>query len=797
LISNGELIARIDALASNAIGSSATDSSVSTERADALDRYYGRPYGDEIDGRSKVTSRDLAETVDWIMPSIMRVMLSSGNVVEFLPEGPEDVPLAEQESDATNHVMLEENNAFLYLHDWFKDALILRNGYVKTWWEETEKTTVEEYTGLFAEDVTKLLMGYEERGCDCEVLEQSENPVTLIIGDVPQEVPTFDLKLRVTTKKGAVKITAVPAEEVLVSKRCRGDLDDADYVEHKTVIRRTDLIEMGMPDDFVNTLPANSNEHSSDQTSRDRDGESWTDESIDHSMDEIEYRECCVRVDADEDGKAELRRVVIVGKKIPPGEEWNKEVPFQYFAFATPKRMPHRHMGESIYDEIVDLQLVKTILTRGLLDNTYGLTNAEFVINERANLDDFLVTKPLGVKRVEGKQPVEGSFSPINKPNILGQVLPAIDYIDKVKQVRTGVVPASTGVDANILKDVRRDSYMENLNQANAKIEMICRMFAEIGLKSLAKKVHALLIMHQDKPKMMRLRNKFVMVDPQQWKERENLKVTVGLGNGNREETKDTIRLIAEAQGILAQSYGLVGPEEAYHSFADLCRALGKPNPENYAINPSPDNPKYQEVMQRMAQQQSNPLAEAEQVKAQAQLQITQIKEQGEREKAQMKLQLENQKQMMLLQKQEFESQEAALRLQLDQRQQAFKEYTDNTQASCDLAIMAAKARTEQDLVDFKTELAKRTLEAETAELVAERERIKLEVQAAQIEFEKQQIEQHKNAQKEINKGFADMHHLVIKELAKTVQALSRPRKTRVLSVDSDGVPTESISEIT
>ena len=635
------LLSRINALASTAIGGLTESSAgavagddLSSERAEAIDRYFGRPYGDEIDGRSAVVSRDLAEAVDWIMPSIMRVFLTSGDVVEFQPTGPEDVKLAEQETEYTNYVMLRENQAFIYLHDWFKDALILRNGYVKAYWEENETSRVEEYTDLSDASLLKLLTDLD--GKDVDILGHQESEQTIN----GQPVLAHDIKIRINEKSGRVKIEAVPVEEVRISKHCKGDLETADYVEHRTVKTRTALLEMGLPPKFVEGLPKYTAALEAESTARDRYGESDSKESADASMDDIEYREVCIRIDWDGDGKGELRRVVVAGQQIPDGEEWNREIEFQYLCHAVPKRMPHRHVGESLHDELADIAQIKTILTRGLLDNTYGLTNGEFIINERANLDDFLVSKPLGVKRIEGTQPVTGACEPINKPNILSQILPAIDYIDGVKAKRTGIVPYSA-TDPDLLKEVRQGPYQEQLHQANAKVEMICRMFAEIGLKPLALKVHALLCKHQDQPKLVRLRNQFIPVDPRQWKQRMDMQVTVGLGNGNREETKDTIAIIQAGQAQLA-NFGLVGPKHAYAAFVDLVKALGKPNPETYAINPDPDNPEFQQVM-AAKQPPPNPLAEVEMIKQQSTQMIAKMEMDGKMQMETMKNQMETQ----------------------------------------------------------------------------------------------------------------------------------------------------------
>jgi hypothetical protein len=148
------------------------DGDLSQERATAMNHYHGRPYGNEVEGRSAVVSRDLAEAVDGAMPAIMKVFVQSGNVAEFDPVGQEDEELARQESDFTNQVLMKDNPGFMLLHDAIKDTLLLKNGYVKHWWEVTDKITTERYTGLSMEQITQMLTALEADGAEVEIVGQ-------------------------------------------------------------------------------------------------------------------------------------------------------------------------------------------------------------------------------------------------------------------------------------------------------------------------------------------------------------------------------------------------------------------------------------------------------------------------------------------------------------------------------------------------------------------------------------------------------------------------------------------------
>lgn len=688
-LTDKDLVAIIRAHRRDSLG--VEDGDLSNDRAKALDHYHGRPYGDEQEGRSAVVSRDLSEAVDWAMPAIMRVFTQSGSLGEFDPVGPEDEEAAQQESDYVNQVIMKDNPGFIILHDAIKDTLLLKNGYAKHYWDETEKITEEEYSGLTIEEIAKMLNDLTDKGATVEVKGQSSNTVMIQgpMGDVPVEV--FDIRLQIKQKRGRVCIEAVPVEEVRVSRRCRGTLQDSPFTEHVTRKTRSDLIEMGMPQGFVNTLPAyNERENSSQVTARDSvsDESDWLGSTIiDRSMDEIEYCEAVLKVDWDGDGIAELRKVVTVADRLPPGEEWNEVLDAVTMTAFTAKRMPHRHVGESLDDELADLQEIKTVLLRQLLDNIYLTNNNQWLVNERVNLADFMQSLPGGVKRVEGVLPVSDAAAPIMSTPIVQQILPVVDYFDGVKEGRTGISRASTGLDPDILKQTTKGAFMENLNRASQKIEMITRMLAETGIKELVTQVHALLLKHQDKPRVVQMRGKWVTVNPREWQERTDLTVRVGLGTGNEEEKRQKLLLLQQLQKEIA-ALGLVGPAQAYALFEDLVKTLGFDIPEKYAM--SPDSPEFQQKMQNPP---PNPALQVEQMKLQAHSQL-------EAQKMQMQSQIEQQK------------------AQADLRQEQLR-------SANDVQIEREKIAAQMELERFKAQLK--------AETDLQIERMKLEMQPPQI----------------------------------------------------------------
>ena len=680
-LSDEEVVSILESHRKQSLGDETSE--LANERASAMDHYHGRLYGNEQEGRSQVVSKDLADTVGWIMPTIMRAFTQTGNLVDFIPTGEDDEDQAVLEADYINHVIMKDNDGWLMLHDWTKDALLLKNGYIKHWWDESETIREPEYSGLTEIGLAQLFQELEREGSEVEVLEQESEIIQTEQG--PMEV--FEVKLRVTSKKGRVRIEAVPTEEIRISKRARKGTQSSPFTEHFCTKTRSELIEMGMDADWVDSLPAKNAEDTNDtqQNARDSiyDESDQLGSSSDRSMDEIEYCEAYVQMDYDKDGKAELRKIITAGNKIPPGKEWNEVVDCVAITSMVTKRVPHRHIGESLDDDLADLQEIKTILTRQLMDNIYGSNNQQYVINELANIPDFLQSLPGGLKRIKTDLPVAGMVMPLPTTPIINQILPAIDYVDTMKDDRTGVNKLSTNVDPDVLKNTTKGAFMEGVSRASQKVEMILRMCAETGVKELALRVHELLIKHQDIPRKIKLSGRYAEINPTEWRERTDMTVRVGLGTGTEEEKREKLSLVANLQ-VQMKEMGLIGPKHAYKLFDEMLSTLNIENAEQYAMNP--EGVEYAQLQQQLAQQPPpvNPLAEVEQVKGQFNLQQEQLR-------AHVKVALDE---SMASQKMQMEE----LKIRMDAANSEADRISRETIESAKLEIQAMLAGLKEDL---------------------------------------------------------------------------------------------------
>ena len=599
------------------------------DRYNALNAYYARPLGNEIEDRSQVVMPELRDTVEWIMPTLMEIFVGSGKPVQFDPQSPDDEDQAEIETEVVNHVFMRQNDGFFVLHDFFKDALLLRNGYISSYWLKKRKTSVETYSGLDQMGLTQLLQ--ERPDEDIEILEQRES-VTIVMGPSgPQETTTFDLKIRRTRNVGRVQVDCVPPEEMRVSPQARNGLEGCPFVEHECKKSRSELKQMGFDPEIVDSITvatpdwldliALARDEVTDQLSEE--------EPTDPASQDVSLRTVFIRIDWDGDGIAELRRVMVGGEKILD----NDEVEELSFTSCSAIRMPHRHVGISYYDLLYDLQVIKTTLFRQALDNLYLTNNQGYAVDwQKVNMGDLLVSRPGRIVRTEGAP--EGVIMPLTTPsNMMSQIVPALEYCDLQREMRTGIGKDTMGVDADALQDVTKGGQLASMAAAAKKVQLVARLLAE-GVKDTFQKIHNLLRRHQDQQMTMQLTGgRWITANPAEWIERTELVINVGLGSGTREESRQNIMLLGQAQKELAV-FGLVGPQQAFNTFRKVCHLLGFENPNEFALDP--DSPQYQQMQAQRAQQQHpDPRIAAAQIKASADQQIEGMRLQAAQAKAQ------------------------------------------------------------------------------------------------------------------------------------------------------------------
>lgn len=546
------------------------DNWVSPLRATATEYYRGDPFGNEEAGRSQIVSMDVRDTVMSIMPSLMRIFNSTENTVEYAPQGPEDIEAAKQATDYARYVINRDNDGFLQMHAAFKDALIRKVGVLKCYWDDQTKFETHDWTGLDDNALAALMSD-----TDVDVQIQASEPVgepmmDPMTGEILPPPMVHSVRATYTHPDGRIKMEAVPPEEFLISRESKS-LDQASYVGHRRVMTVSELVSMGYDYDVVSDAGANYDDMESniERYTRNKSLTSEMHDRNDPAMKKVLYVESYIKVDYDGDGIAELRKICTVGdESVILMNEPCSVVPFAVFC---PDPEAHDFFGMSVADAVMDIQKIKSSIMRNTLDSLSMSIHPRMAITEgMVNLDDAMSTEVGSIIR----QRQNGAVQMLSMPFVGQQAFPVLKYMDELKEARTGISKASAGLDAGALQSSTATAVNATVSAAQQHIELIARVFAETGMKQLYKIVLHLLTTHQDAPRMVRLTNNFVPIDPRTWNSNMDVSVRVALGRGTDTERMMMLKQIGEMQKEAMQTMGAVNPLTDINKLANTLKAM-------------------------------------------------------------------------------------------------------------------------------------------------------------------------------------------------------------------------------
>ncbi len=612
------------------------ESEIAEDRIKAQRYFDGETDIGEEDGRSKVVSTKVRDTIRAIKPSLMRVFLSTDKPVEFVPRNQEDVAMAEQATKYM-HYQFNELNGYRVLNDVFHDALIKKVGVAKVYWDTYQEQEIFDF-----QDLNEMEFSVLVNEDNVEVLQHTTKMVMEMDEFGMQiESPRHDLKIARTVNRGKMCVESVPPEEFFIDRNSRS-IDDYYVVAHRTEMRVGDLVAMGY--DYEEVYDLSGLQHSdtfSEVEEYQRRGyeEDYSDEDVqDPSMRLVAVTEAYIKIDVNGTGIPTLHKVTLGGNQYKLLDyEPCGHVPFAVFE-VDPE--PHTFYGRSVADLILNDQDAATAMLRGVLDNV-ALTNNPRVeiVDGAVNVDDLLNNEIGGIIRVKQS----GAVQPQAVPFVAGQTLSALQYFDQQVEDKTGVTKASTGLSPDALQSTTATAVAATMQAQAAQIEVMARNLAEGGMRQMFKLMLKTMVENVDEEQMMRLQGQsYVPVDPRSWNLGMDVSINVGLGTGREDQKVAVLNQALQMQIQIFQSYGpsngMVSLSNIRNTLSDILAVNGVRNSERYFM---PINPMMEQQMkaqqQQGQQQQGDPNAaylQAEQIKAQAKMQSDQLKLQLEAQKA-------------------------------------------------------------------------------------------------------------------------------------------------------------------
>ncbi len=614
------------------------ESEISDERLKAQRYYDGEVDIGYEEGRSKVVATKVRDTVRAVKPSIMRVFMSTTKPVEYVPKGPEDVALAEQATSFMHHEF-QRLNGYRVLNDAIHDALVKKQGIVKTYFKRYPKAKIYTFSDLSEDELTLLTADP-----DVQVLEQEmEMRMQLDEFGMDVEAPVYSVKISRTEMKGELCMESVPPEEFFVNRDAR-NMDDAYVVCHRTDMRAGDLIAMGFDPEEIMRLDGMSQGTTGTEAEvfqrQGYDEDYGDDDDQDPAMKNITVTEAYMRMDVDGTGVPILHKFLCGGTNYELLDmEPVDEIPMVKLE-VSPE--PHSFYGNSLAELIWDDQDAATVVLRGVLDNV-ALTNSPRLgfIEGSVNLDDLLNSEIGGLVRMRQN----GAIQDLSVPFTAGQTLNALTYMDKLVEQKTGVTQ-NMALNPDALQSTTKAAVTASVEAAAGQVEVMVRNLAD-GLRDLFRLMLQIVHKNIDEEQMMRLNGIFTPVDPRVWDTSMDISINVGLGTGREDERVAALQQALQLQTQIYQGYGpqngLVSLTNIRNTLTDMLAAAGVRNSDRYF---APINQEIEQQMLALQQQQQQMMAQQQQDPNAAYLQAEQMKAQAKVSTDMAKLQLEAQKAM-------------------------------------------------------------------------------------------------------------------------------------------------------
>ena len=635
-----------------------------------------------ITGRSAAVDSTLSDAVDTIMPDVMEQFFGGDDVVTFDADGPGDEDQAREESDVLRQVVFGQNDAFRAFHDAIQDALLNKTGLWHWWWEEDKKVAGQ----ITADDPMQAaaiatMVGQKTPWAQASWQTNDDGSIFMEFAEL----------------KGRVVFKAVPSEDFTVAADTVA-LRDSAYCALRDRPRVQDLIQRGVDKAKARALPHYTTHENEMSRARDEAGED--DKASEQGIDDlrvVEVRAHYLRVDADDDGDVEIWRVETDSEEtVLLQKERVTQIPF---GALTPYLSAHRFYGESLYDKLQEVQRIKTVLLRLMLDSGYFALNQRFEVAENQT-NEFTISDLLNnAPNVPVRSKTGQSLRPLQAGALSFDAFSALEFMAGVAEQRSGVVRNAQGLNPDSLHDTATGA-MQLIAAAQKRVRMICRVFAETGVKDLFLGIHQMLreqTTDQHAPLRKKVGRDWKEVRPDTWPERDALTVHVGVGSADRGhdlavqgEAIELTKEIVQLQGGVSGPF--VTPANIYARLKAYSRACGDKDASLYWTDPTPSPgappappappPPSPEAIKAQAE------AQAHQTKAQSEAQLGQAKLQSEAALSQAKAQTEA----------ELEQQKIAARAQADQVRNANELRLAQMKLQGELRIAREKMQLEMQL---------------------------------------------------------------------------------------------------
>ena len=541
------------------------------------DKQYYKKKFPKLTNISDVTASDFHDTVEWALPSLTKVFFGNEDICKLQGVNSEqDEKAAQVHGELIKYQLERCNDGFLIFYDWIKNSLIDNLGIVKCYWEREQ--TVE----------TKRLVVTGE-----QLLQMQTNPKfnILSVEQVAPDILNIEYEEVTNITKNQPKLEVIPPSEFRFSPEAKS-LEDVAFVAHRKIVNLDYLRRREQEGVFQNidkVLESDGNEGSIKRTEYETDlnpraYDKINDQDVESAKKEFLLYECYIKTDVNNDGMLEDVIVTMVGKDhgtIVRLEE-NTMGRHPFFTISPIRDTLRLFPKRGISDLVSELQDLNTALLKQIIYNIATNNDKQAFVNIDMLVDPNEFTDGKKAVRVNGNPREAVQWSPIEP--LQPQVFQFLEYMNTMKENRTGITRYNQGMDANSLNKTAT-GITQIMNASNQRLELIARIFAETGVKQLFRHMIKMNQMFITDETCIRITDKPKPIYPEDLEGTIDITVNVGVVAGSKQQQAQAMQLLLGMYPQLVEA-GIADVSHVSYAFGRLVEALGYKNVSDFVFPP-------------------------------------------------------------------------------------------------------------------------------------------------------------------------------------------------------------------
>ena len=523
---------------------------------------------------SDVTASDFHDTVEWAIPSLIKVFFGNEDICKLQGVNSEqDERAAAAHSELIKYQLERCNDGFLIFYDWIKNSLIDNLGIVKCYWER--ESTIES---------KQLVVSPQE----LMTMQTNPNINILSVEQMAPEVLRIEYEETTNITKNQPKLEVIPPSEFRFSPEAKS-LEDIGFVAHRKIVKLDYLRRREREGVFQNIdklLEDEGSDGSVERTNYETDlnpraFDKINDAGVEEAKKEFLLYECYVKTDINNDGILEDLIVTMVGNTIVRLEE-NTMGRHPFFVISPIRDTLRLFPRRGIADLVGELQDLNTAFLKQIIFNIAVNNNKQAFINIDTLIDPNEFIDGRKAVRVSGNPREAVMWTPIEQ--LQPQVFQFLEYMNTMKENRTGITRYNQGMDANSLNKTAT-GITQIMNASNQRLELIARIFAETGIKQLFRHMIKMNQMYITQETFIRVTDKPKPIYPEDLEGTIDITVNVGVVAGSKQQQAQAMQLLLGMYPQLVMA-GIADVSHVSYAFGRLVESLGYKNVSDFIFPP-------------------------------------------------------------------------------------------------------------------------------------------------------------------------------------------------------------------